>query len=241
MIKNPKRWHRRLGLYLFFGGIILGMFFAVLLTWANLEAGLFDTTLDPSARRLNSLRCPIFLNGDETGVVSATFSNPADRTRLRTVDTLISQGSILVTHEERERFELEPGEARTLQWTISREDAVWNRFVFVNVRVQRNMPLPARIGNCGVLVTDLPYGTGTQIIIALIGAILLLMAGGAALWLAGISQRRQLRTIDYLTLAVAPITLLSLVFSMLGIWLGSGLLLLLTLLLIVSIMTWALS
>ena len=90
-------------------------------------------------------------------------------------------------------------------------------------------------------MTNLPYGTGTQIVIVMVGVSLLLMVSGAALWLAGICQRRQLRMVDYLTLAVAPITLVAMIFSMLGIWLVSGLLLLLTLLLIVSIMTWTLS
>ena len=241
MIKNPKQWHCRLGLYIFFCGVLLGMFFATLLTWADLEAYLFNPPIDPQTLNLRSLRCPILLNGDKTGVVSATFPNPADRERRRTVDSFISQGSVLLTEEERERFDLEPGEERTLRWTISRENAAWGRFIFVHIRVQRNTPLPARAGSCGVLVTNLPYGTGTQIIIVMVGVSLLLMVGGAALWLAGICQRRQLRMVDYLTLAVAPITLVAMIFSMLGIWLVSGLLLLLTLLLIVSIMTWALS
>jgi len=229
-----------MGLYLFFGGILVGMFFAALLTWADLEAYLFNPPIDPQTLNLKSLRCPILLNEDEMGVVSATFPNPADRTRRRTVDSFITQGSVLLTQEERERFDLEPGEERTLQWTISPENAAWGRFIFVRIQVQRNTPLPARAGSCGVLVSHLPYGTGSQIIIVTVGASLLLMVGGAALWLAEDSQRRQLRRVDYLTLAIAPITLVAMMFSMIGMWLGSGLLLLLILLLIVSIMTWTL-
>mgnify|MGYP006304225863 CR=1 FL=1 len=139
MVKNPKRWHRRMGLYLFFGGILVGMFFAVLLTWADLEAYLFNPPIDPQTLNLKSLRCPILLNGDETGVISATFPNPADRERRRTVDSFITQGSVLLTQEERERFDLEPGEERTLQWTISPENAAWGRFIFVRIQVQRKI------------------------------------------------------------------------------------------------------
>jgi hypothetical protein len=241
MFKNPKRWHRRLGLYIYFAGILMGMFFTALLTWADLEAYLFNPPADPQTLNLENLHCPILLNGDESGVISATFSNPADRTRRRMVDSFITQGSVLLTEEERERFDLEPGEERTLQWTVSSENAAWSRFIFVRIQVQRNTPLPARAGSCGVLVFHLPYGTGAQIIFVTVGAILLLMVGGATLWLAGDSQRQQLRRVDYLTLAIAPITLVAMIFSMMGMWLGSGLLLLLTLLLIVSIMTWALS
>lgn len=242
MIKNPKRWLRTLGLYVFLVGVLLGMFFTALLAWADFEAFLFDASRDSNAANLESLRCPFLLNRHETGTVSATFANPTDQVRRRTVDTHISHGFILLMREERTRFDLAPGEKRTFQWTISPEDAAWGRFILIRIHVQRNTPLPARTGSCGILVVDLPYGNGTQITVVIIGASLLLMAVGAALWLGGMDPpRKPRRAVDYLTLSLAPVTLLALIFGVTGFWLGSGLLLLLILILVVSIVTWVLS
>ena len=238
MTTNTMRWRRTLGVYIFFSGILLGMMFAALLAWADFEASLFNAIPDASAQRLESLRCPILLNRHETGTISASFANPSDLTRRRTIDAYISHGSILLMLEERTRFDLEPGEKRTVEWPISSENAAWGRFVLARLYVQRNTPLPSRTGSCGVLVVDLPFGSGVAIAMGIIGASVLLMAIGAMLWLN--KSGKPLRTVDYLNLALAPVTLLALVFSITGVWLASGLLLVLSFLLIVSIITWVL-
>ncbi len=242
MFKNPKRWHRTLGLYVFFIGVLLGMFFAMMATWANFEAYLFDASTDSSALPLESLRCPILLNGDETGTVTATFANPAAWALRRTIDTHISHGFVLLMREERTRIDLEPGEKRTLQWTIAPEDAAWGRFILVRLHVQRIGPLPPRSGSCGVLVVDFPFGAGAQIVIAVVGISLLLMAVGAVLWLRGTeAQNKDLRPIDYLALALAPAALIALILSMIGLWFISAILLILSTLAMVTIVTWVLS
>ena len=242
MFKNPKRWHRTLGLYIFFAGVLLGMFFAALLTWANFEANLFDRPTDLKASRLASLRCPILLNKQETGTVTATFRNPTDHAARRTIDTNISHGFVILMREERTRIDLEPGEKRTLQWMISPEDAAWGRFILVHVETTRSGSLPARSGSCGVLVANLPLGTGTQITIFIVVTSLLLMVIGTVLWRRGTeAQRKDLRTVDYLALALGPFTLLALITSMLGIWLISLILLVLSVLTIITIVTWVLS
>ena len=242
MFKNPKQWHRTLGSYIFFAGILLGMFFAVLLTWADFEANLFDRPTDLKASRLGSLRCPIMLNREETGMVKATFSNPTEYPARRTIDANISHGFVILMREERTRIDLEPGEKRILQWPISPEDAAWGRFILVHVETLRSGSLPARSGSCGVLVANLPFGSGTQITVFIIVVNLLLMVVGAVLWRRGTeAQRKDLRTIDYLALALGPLTLLALITSMLGIWLVSLILLVLSLLTMVTIVTWVLS
>lgn len=243
MLKNPKRWHRTLGLYIFFVGVLLGMFFTTLLTWADFEASLFDVSTDSSALKLESLKCPILLNQDEIGTITATFANPAEWALRRTVDAHISHGFVILMREERTRFDLEPGEKHTLQWTISSEDAAWGRFILVRIHVQRSAPLPPRDGSCGVLVVNLPFGAGAQIAAGIIGASLLLMIGGAILWIRVTTQvqHKDLRTVDYVTLALGPATLLALVFNLVGFWFGSVILLIGAILAIVTIVTWMLS
>lgn len=242
MTTKPKRWRHTLGLYGFFGGVLLGMLFAALLAWANFEASLFDASTDSSALNLERLKCPVLLNRQETGVVFATFTNSADWTLTRTVDAHISHGFVLLMREERSRFELAPGEKHTLQWAISPEDAAWGRFILVRLHVQRSAPLPPRTGSCGVLVVNLPYGSGAQIAAVTIGASLLLMLGGAFLWVRDLAaQNKDMRALDYLILALAPVTLLSLLCGIIGFWLGSAVLLLVTILLTISAVASALS
>ncbi|MEJ5308715.1 MAG: hypothetical protein WHX52_03005 [Anaerolineae bacterium] len=242
MFKHPKRWHGTLGLYLYFAGILLGMFFAAMVTWSDFEASLFDASTDSSALPLESLKCPVLLNGEETGTVTATFKNTADWALRRTIDTHISHGFVILMREERTRIDLQPGEKRTLQWTISPEDAAWGRFILVRLHVQRAAPLPPRSGSCGVLVLNLPFGSGTQITIATVVISLALIVLGAMLWLRGTeAQHKDLRPVDYLALGLGPLTLFALLTSMLGNWLISAILLVLSTLIIVTIVTWILS
>ena len=242
MFKNPKRWHRTLGLCIFFAGVLLGMLFAALLTWADFEASLFDRPTDSKASRLGSLRCPILLNKQETGTIRATFSNPTEYAARRTVDTNISHGFVILMREERTRFDLEPGEKRTLEWSISPEDAAWGRFILAHIETLRSGSLPSRSGSCGVLVANLPFGTGIQITTLIVVVSLLLMVIGTVLWRRGTeAQRKNLRTVDYLALALGPFTLLALITGLLGIWLISLILLVLSLLTMVTIVTWVLS
>jgi len=239
MFKNPRRWHRTLGLYLFFAGILVGMFFAAMLTWSDFEASLFDASTDSSALKLESLKCPVLLNGEETGTVTATFENTADWALRRTIDTHISHGFVILMREERTRIDLQPGEKRTLQWTVAPEDAAWGRFILVRLHVQRAAPLPPRSGSCGVLVLDLPFGNGTQITIAIVGISLVLIVLGAVLWLRGTeAQRKDLRAADYLALALGPMTVLALITSLLGGWFFSAILLVLAILIVVTIVSW---
>ncbi len=242
MFKNPKRWHRTLGLYVFFAGVLLGTFFAAFVTWADFEASLFDAPTDTSALKLESLKCPVLLNREETGTVTATFANPAEWAIRRTIDAHISHGFVILMREERNRIDLQPGEERTLQWTIAPEDAAWGRFILVRLHVQRNGALPPRSGSCGVLVVKLPFGSGTQITIATVVLSVLWIVAGAVLWLRGTeAQRKDLRPVDYLALSLGPLTLLALITSMLGNWFISLILLILAILAIVTIVTWVLS
>ena len=242
MFKNPKRWHRTLGLYIFFAGVLLGMVFSALLTWADFEASVFDRPTDSKASKLGSLRCPVMLNQQETGTVRATFDNPTDYAARRTIDSNISQGFVILMREERTRIDLEPGEKRTLQWTISPEDAAWGRFVLVHIETQRSGSLPSRSGSCGVLVANLPIGTGIQITIFIVVVSLLLIVIGTILWRRGTEvQHKDLRTIDYLALALGPFTLLALIMGLLGIWLVSFILIVVAVLTMVTIVTWVLS
>jgi hypothetical protein len=71
---------------------------------------------------------------------------------------------------------------------------------------------------------------------------MLLMAAGAVLWLRSTeAQRKDLRSVDYLALALGPLILLALITSMLGIWFIGLILLVLSILTIVTIVTWVLS
>ncbi len=180
---------------------------------------------------MRSLRCPILLTPAETGVVSARVSNPLDRPTERYVRVHMSAGSLLLTREFTEVVPLDPGESERVEWSVSADDTVFDRFVMVNVVLRSRYPLPARQGTCGILVLDVPYLTGPQVFGLTLTASLLTMAAGCGLWIWAtppLSDRRHqpIRAM----VALAGSVLVGILLGVLGWWLPG--LILLTIVLI---------
>lgn len=153
------------GLYFF--GAILTATLAVISTWADLEAAFygFDRRASTPLRTLN---CPVLMNRTETGEVSVRISNALDRpltasvraefsTRLESVATL-------------EIYELAPGEARTVRWTISPENIDLRNFIFSKVLVFGVYPTPDKEASCGTFIVNLPIpGTVVLYLLVILG------------------------------------------------------------------------
>ncbi len=224
-----------LGILLFALGLLAGMALAAGAVWGDLEASLFH-----SARRgdasLRGLRCPVILTTAETGAIRATLTNPLDRAATFNLRTYISEGFVSLFREERARVPLEPGEKERLEWPVTAEDAAYGRVILARVQVMGQYPLPARQGACGILVFDLPSVTGGQVLAVVLAASLLLLAGGAGLWLAAnrplAGQRLEVaRALGALGASVV----VALVTSLLGLWVAGLLALVATVLLIGAI------
>ena len=185
MIKGarlPRELARPLGVLLFSIGLLLGMALFGAIVWADFEAVLFNPGLQQDAP-LRSLRCPVMITRSETGTVTASVSNPLDRSTERYVRAHITDGYVTLMREVNRSVPLASGERQRLAWEVTADDAAFERFILVKVVLRGRYPFPSRQGTCGILVVGVPYLTGEQVFGLAFGASLLSMAGGLVLWL----------------------------------------------------------
>lgn len=180
-VKLPRGARRPLGVLLFALGLLLGMALFGATIWADFEAVLFNPGLSYEAP-LRSLRCPVMITPSETGTVSALLTNPLDRSTERYVRAHVTDGYITLMREINKSVPLAPGEKERLHWTVTADDAAFDRFILIKVIVRGRYPLPSRQGTCGILVVNAPFLTGNQVLGLTFAASLLSMVGGYGLW-----------------------------------------------------------
>jgi hypothetical protein len=230
---------RALSMVLFCVGLLLGMAFVAATVWADLEASLFEPS-KAAQEPLSSLRCPLIITPQESGTITATFTNPGERALRRVVRGTISHGFSSLMREVEAQFMLEPGETHRLEWTVTAADAAWRHFILVRVNVLRNYPLPSRTGSCGVLVMNLPGMTGNQAVALWFTASLVSMVAGLGLWSrATKSSPGPLPDLTRPLILLGAIVVASMLASLIGWWMISGLLLIFALVVTISVITWA--
>ncbi len=176
-----RRVFRSVGCVLFALGLVLGVVFFGSAVWADIEAFLFDASLDADSG-VTTLRCPVILTAAEVGEISATFTNPLDRAIQPRLVFHVTDGFISLMREEAVYLKLEPGEARKLSWQVTTQNAAWGYFVLARVYLQRFYPLPSRTSTCGILALDISSLTGAQVVVLIIVSTAILLCLGYALW-----------------------------------------------------------
>jgi hypothetical protein len=161
-------------------GVVMGLVFSASMIWASLEASLFDTSLTGDTSL--GLHCPLVLNAQETGVVSARFTNTATWDVHLTVLADISESYVVMSRREQMILNLAPGESQVVRWTVSASEKVYGKFVFVKAANIRQMPIPSHIATCGIVVVNIPFLTGTEMVILAISLTVLPIAAGIFLW-----------------------------------------------------------
>lgn len=169
-----------LSILLFGAGVVIGLVFSVFQIWGDIEASLFDPNLMGDAAL--DLHCPMVLTANETGTVYATFTNEATWDINLIVQADISEKYLDMFRHERVILKLAPGQSQEVRWTVSAADKVYGRFVFVKAANIRQMPNPGRIATCGIVVVNLPFLTGTGVVILAIGLTAILVMAGIILW-----------------------------------------------------------
>jgi len=229
--------YRKLAVIIFYSSAVLGFMLGAALIWANLEASLFDITVASQAdMRLKSLVCPPVISASETGVISASITNSDDKDRMFTVRSNITNGFLLLRHENREQRVVSAGATETWQWNITSDDAVWNSLVLVRVFVSRSYTIPARTASCGVVVIPTKLVTGTQFII-LVGSISLIGMISSLTWwmLLGDTTKGQ-NYLSKIAMILSVVLVVGIVFAgYLRYWLPGAILLVVCLLLLISI------
>lgn len=240
-MRNQSRVVLILGAALFLFGLLLGLLFSTGSVWGDLEAIMFDPAPTGGGDApLSTLRCPVLITAREGGLVSATFHNPSQLALSRTVRFYVSHGFATLVRQEEQQFLLQPGETRRVSFAVTAEDAAWRHFILVRINVLRNLPLPSHSASCGVIVLNLRGLTGGQVVALAVAVSLLSMAAGMVLWIAG---RRAADTptpdLAPIMAALAALTVLAMFFGARGSWVAGGLLIIATLLVGVTLVTWS--
>ncbi len=225
---------RSLGAALFIFGMVLATILALITIWPDLEASLFDAARS-GEERLGNVSCPMLITANETADIKATFRNRSDRSVQFLTYARVSEGRVSLMRQENVLVQLEPGESREYRWPITAADAAYGRVVLARVHRLRGAGERPSQKACGILVLNIPFLRGGQVIAAALIVALLSIAGGATLWwrqaklLPGAPQQR-IRSFG----AVCGLILLAMMLGMLGIWLGGLLALIAVVLLLVS-------
>jgi len=179
MIKRKKAL-RIFSLLLFSIGIILSIAIAGGIIWGDLEASLFDSSI----RTKNSLRlsCPVAITSNEVGTVSVTLKNPIDREKTFNVRAHISEGFVTLKREINQQVQVVPEGKEKISWEIYPKDAAYGRIVLFRVFINASYPVPTQGNSCGVLFFDIPWLTGTQLFILLLGLSIGCIILGKVIW-----------------------------------------------------------
>ena len=212
-------------------GALLSVTVAVLATWSDLEAAFYGFDRRGSAP-LQNLRCPIFLNSHETGVVSVKISNTTDRKLSPAVRAEFSTRATPISTLD--SVELSAGESKKVEWTVGPENVDLERFIFSNVYIFASYPLPDQEGTCGTFVVDLPIPGGVLLTLMVV---LGLVGIGSGLFVLNRSRmhsqrlERASRPVTFLTIVIV----LAMLVSLAGWWVQAILLLAVTLISILVI------
>lgn len=232
---------RLLGTLLFVLGVLAGLAFNAATVWADLEASMFDASLKAD-ESIDRISCPLIITPGETGVVTVSVKNTADRLVTTAVRAHISEGFVSLMRQQDSRQTIQPGETVRLSYDVTAEDAAWNLFVLFRVFVFPALPMHSRSGSCGVLVANLPVLPGWMLAVLWLAISLVGMGGGIWLW---VRQRTPLignamRSFRAM-LVLGVFILAGMVFNLLGAWLPAGLLLLATIVLVTAMLAYFLS
>jgi hypothetical protein len=223
----------RSGSNLFFAffvvGALLGLTFTLLATWADLESVHYAYDFRASAS-FSGLKCPILMTANETNSFSAKIINTTDKLLSFSIKTEISSRRLPVPSVE--YIELDPGQSKTLQWTMGPENIDLGNFIFAKALVYGSYPIPNRESTCGVFILDLPTSgtviTWTMVVLSLLGM------GGGLYGLNRIQSSAQndweiTRRLTFLSVVVIA----GLIASFMGWWILGVLIIVITLLFIV--------
>jgi hypothetical protein len=210
-------------------GALLTLALAVIATWADLEASFYGFDRRASMP-LKGLRCPILMNRNETGVVSITVANTADKPLTPAVRAEFSTRLLPVSNWQ--SLKLAAGESRKLEWAIGSENIDLERFVFSKVLIYASYPLPDREATCGTFIVDLPVPGNVLLILWIVFGVAGMGGGLYYLNRSSTLSSRELRAVRPI-IFLAALMVAVLVVSLAGWWVQAILLLAVTTLLIV--------
>ena len=181
-MKAQSNVSRSVGFALYAFGVVLGLALILGMVWPDMEATFYN--FQKLGEQPLNVTCPVFLTQNEVGVVSIKASNSAEKTIHPLVRATFSNRGLFRFEEV--RMSIEPGETKTLEWNISKEDVDLHFFVLAKIFILPEYQFSSREGTCGSLLLPFENGTGMGVFLVALGLSLAGLIGGYALWTSGI-------------------------------------------------------
>jgi len=214
-----KKFFHFLAFPLFAIGALSGMLLGAATAAARLEAETFFGFDYKTRETFQEMECPLILTGDTVGTISITLFNPNEKEIEPLFQVAIgSEKDFSLFHYFRERKYIPSGESQTMQWTVTKDDAVYKHLILVQVYQFAAFKTSARSGACGILYLDVPF-SGTFVLISIIAVSIAGMALGIILNIRAnkSAPARKTRVLRALTIMAISATL-TMVTGILGIW-----------------------
>lgn len=218
---------------LFAVGALSGMVLGGAATIAGLEADFYFGFGYQADESLKDLECPLILTGDEIGTVSVTLSNSKEKQIEPLFQVDIGEEGMFRSY--RDRMYIPVGESQTLQWTVSRDDVVFNHLILVKLFQFAAFKTPTRDGSCGILYLDVPF-SGITVLIFIITLSVTGITLAIILWLTLYQSLPIYKTRVLRAMVVMGVTvILTMLTGILSIWMLGVLFFMISLLLIAEV------
>ena len=164
----------------FFFGITIGFVLSVIAIWNNLEATSYyfrGVRFPP----FPGLRCPLMIAPTETGTVSAVFDNRTDKEDSFSYRAEISRKGVS-TRQVEGQIAVPPGEERSVQLSVDANDVDLLFFILVKMSILPNALHKSQEAVCGTMLVNILGLTGVQISTIAVILSFLGMAIGLGIW-----------------------------------------------------------
>ena len=226
--QTDERKHKNgLILALFMLGAAVGFALVTVSFWGDYEASMIGLDY-MGEKQLDTLACPILTTSRDKARFTVKIHNPLEHNLTRTVQVMVSSGRLSLLREDRVSFQLKPDESRSLSWPVEPEDAVYGKLVLAKVYLYPSHSIPSKDATCGILVLDIPFLSGQQVVYGSLGLSLIGMISAILLWqrnnkLKTIQQKELTRSMFMMASAISVGLIASLLGSRLAYgWLLSG-------------------
>lgn len=207
-----------LSVLIFAIGVLIGIALTAGTVVASIESDFYFGPGYPSDEGLKTLKCPVVMTSQEVGVISVNLVNTTDKTIEPMIQVEISNPGMF--ENPREKYPIESGATRRIQWEVTSENAVFGRLILIRAYQFPTYRTPSRSGTCGILMVDLFGLRGNQILTLVFTTSLVCIGLGLGMWLL---LNRPLRGKPWMAsramLAVALSVMLGMVVGYYSIWL----------------------
>ncbi len=176
-MKLTSRIYSWVGVLLFLIGEVIGLSLSGAVLWGEVEVRIRSSF---TASEVMPLACPLMLSSAGTGSVRAEIVNYTDKEIKPAVTTEISHAG--GDRRASQTFLLAQRESTGAEWTVTSDDAIFDRLILVSVFQSQYRDNPSRLGTCGILLFDLFGLTGKQAFFVILAAAIACLAAGAGLW-----------------------------------------------------------